>query len=108
MKNFLHGLLLGLLTTLPLYLLSEQIRYGFVSNHVALWVLVVTVCGVGFAQYKGASYSLITRMALFALYTVALIVLLMRAISGNGLLLAVLLFALVYACYEVFNIARKA
>jgi hypothetical protein len=108
MKNFLQGLLLGVLVTLPVYLLSEQIRYGFVSNHVALWVLVGVLCAVGLTQHKGVYFSLMTRMGMFVLYSVAITALLMRTISESGLLLAVLLFASIYACYEVFNIARKS
>ncbi len=107
MKNFLQGLLLGFLATLPVYLLSEQIRYGFVSNHVALWVVIFVVCAVGLVQYKGAYFSLPIRMALFVLYACTLMALLIRTMSGHGLLLAVLLLTSLYACYAVFNIARN-
>ena len=105
MKNFLHGLLIGVLAALPLYLVSEQIRYGFVSNHVALWVLVAVVCGIGIVAKEGFYLSWMWRMALFSLCAIVIIVLCLRVMHEQGMLLAILLFATVYACYAVFQVA---
>lgn len=105
MKAFLQGLLIGTLVALPFYLISEQIRYGFVSNHVALWILLVVLCGIGFAVKEGWHLSYVTRIALFALYAVTSVTLVLRVMTTNSVLVAVLLFACVYASYTVFEVA---
>lgn len=106
MNYFLKGLLIGLLLILPLCVLAEHIRSGFVSTWLPLWILILSPLSIGICMPEGERLPFVWRWILFVEYSIVICMLILRTIQTEGLLLAVLLIGSVMGCYLLLNPAR--
>lgn len=106
-QEFLTGLTLGMIAVFPVLIFSEVIRSGFVSTWMPLWVIFIIPALVVIGLREGARISFVWRFFFLAQYVSIGTLLLFRVIKTQGLLLAVLLIAFVFAVYSLLDVSAK-